>query len=123
MIYSVNDLILKMQKREKMPTLTNFTTVMVIAFGVLSWLLQNLWLNLPGLLILILFFLKSPILQTLNRLWFQFGVILAWLISPVMLTVLYFFIITPFALITRPFRTQKKSWIEHSEAVNMRTPF
>ncbi len=48
-------------------------------------------------------FLRPDVLQPLNRLWTQFGLLLNKIISPVILAVLFFLVVTPTGLLMRLF--------------------
>ncbi len=48
-------------------------------------------------------FFAPQLLTTLNRLWYALGILLGKVISPIVLGVMFFLIITPIALITRLF--------------------
>lgn len=56
----------------------------------------------------ILFFLisivKSSLLHPLNKLWMRFGILLGSIISPIVLGLIFFGLITPYGLIMRLFR-------------------
>ena len=84
----------------------------------------RIWAIITAIIFLILGFLNSPILTPLNRIWFKFGIILGNFISPVVMGVIFFVVVTPTALLMRIFgknllglkRNNKTSyWIERSE--------
>tara|TARA_E500000178_G_C16817846_1_gene660052 strand:+ start:311 stop:709 length:399 start_codon:yes stop_codon:yes gene_type:complete len=52
---------------------------------------------------LVLGLLNSKILFPLNKIWFKFGIILGNLISPLIMSVIFFVIITPIGLLMRMF--------------------
>ena len=79
---------------------------------------------IPAIIFLILGFLNSPILTPLNKIWFKFGILLGNFISPVVMGIVFFVVVTPTALLMRIFgknllglkRNNKTSyWIERSE--------
>ena len=47
--------------------------------------------------------LAPQILFSLNRLWFRLGLLLGKIVSPIILGVIFFFLITPISLLTRVF--------------------
>ena len=61
----------------------------------------RLWSLSISLLFLILGLMNSKILSPLNRLWFKFGIILGKIISPIVMGVIFFLIVTPIGLIMR----------------------
>ena len=52
---------------------------------------------------LILGLLNSKLLNPLNKLWFKFGILLGNLISPIIMGLVYFFVITPIAMLLKIF--------------------
>ena len=63
----------------------------------------NIYLIIIALCFLILGVLNSKILTPLNNLWIQLGELLGKLIAPVVMALIYFFILTPVSLIVRVF--------------------
>ena len=64
----------------------------------------RLWSLLLSLIFLILGLLNSKILFPFNKLWFRFGIILGKVVSPIIMGVIFFFVVTPIGLIMRLFR-------------------
>ena len=58
---------------------------------------------LSALILLIITFLRSELLLPLNKTWLKFGIFLGKIISPIVLGLIFFFLITPVGLITRAF--------------------
>ena len=56
---------------------------------------------LLGLIFLILGILNSRLLSPLNKLWFKFGILLGQVISPVIMGIIFFLVVTPIALIMK----------------------
>ena len=84
----------------------------------------RIWAIIPAIIFLILGYLNSPFLTPLNKIWFKFGILLGNFISPVVMGVVFFLVVTPTALLMRIFgknllglkRNNKTSyWIERSE--------
>ena len=59
------------------------------------------WALIISLIFLILGLLKSNILTPLNKLWFKFGRLLGIFISPIIMGIIYFFVVTPTSLILK----------------------
>ena len=68
--------------------------------------------------------LNSNILSPLNRIWFKFGIILGRIVSPIVMGLVFFLVVTPTSLILRLFKKDnlnlKKNdnrtyWIDKSE--------
>ena len=77
--------------------------------------------------------LNSNILSPLNRIWFKFGIILGRIVSPIVMGLVFFLVVTPTSLILRLFKKDnlnlKKNdnttyWIEKSDKKsNMKNQF
>jgi hypothetical protein len=108
----------------------NFGIVFSIVFLIISIfpLLNNgdvrIWSAIVSIVFLFLGLFNSPILTPLNILWFKFGILLGNLISPIVMGIVFFVVVTPTALLMRIFgknllglkRNNKTSyWIERSE--------
>ena len=81
----------------------------------------RIWSGIISFIFLILGLLNSSILTPLNKIWFKFGIILGKIISPVIMAIIFFLVVTPTGLIMRILRkdilnlkyNQNKSyWIE-----------
>ena len=95
---------------EKISSNKSFGIVFFIFFLLVSlWPLINnnpirVWSLIVALIFLILGLLNSRFLNPLNRLWFKFGELLGRIISPIVMGVIYFFVVTPIGLFLRLFR-------------------
>ena len=56
-----------------------------------------------SLIFLVLGLLNSKILTPLNKLWFKFGIFLSKIISPLIMGIIFFLVVTPIGLIMRIF--------------------
>ena len=63
----------------------------------------RIWSVIIALVFLILGLLNSPVLSPLNKLWFKFGIMLGNLISPVVMAIIFFMVVTPTSLLVRLF--------------------
>ena len=114
----------------KMGSNKSFGLVFFVFFFIISLYLLfkdnniRIWAIIPAIIFLILGFLNSPILTPLNKIWFKFGILLGNFISPVVMGIVFFVVVTPTALLMRIFgknllglkRNNKTSyWIERSE--------
>ena len=59
------------------------------------------WALIISLIFLILGLLKSNILTPLNKLWFKFGILLGRIISPLIMGMIFFFVVTPIGFLMR----------------------
>ena len=81
----------------------------------------RLWSLITSIVFLTLGLLNSKFLNPFNKLWFKFGIILGKIISPLIMGIIFFLVVTPIGLIMRLLRkdilslkyNQNKSyWIE-----------
>ena len=81
----------------------------------------RVWSLIVSLIFLVLGLLNSKILNPLNQIWFKFGVFLGKIISPFIMAIIFFFVVTPIGLIMRTlgkdilnlrYNTKKTYWIE-----------
>jgi len=68
--------------------------------------------------------LNSKILYPLNKIWFKFGILLGKIISPFVMGIIFFFVVTPIGLLMKvfnkdllnlKFNKNKSYWIEKNE--------
>ena len=83
----------------------------------------RIWSLIISLIFLILGLLNSKILNPFNKLWFKFGMILGRIISPIIMSIIFFLVVTPIALIMKllkkdllnlKFNKTNTYWIEKS---------
>lgn len=85
----------------------SFGIVFFIVFFIVSLLplLNNgeirIWSLIIGLIFLILGLLKSNLLTPLNKIWFKFGIFLGKIVSPFVMGVIFFCVVTPIGLLMR----------------------
>lgn len=99
-----------MQTKIKLPTNRNFGIVFSIVFLIIAlWplLKQNdlrLWsLSISGIFF-VLGLLNSKLLAPLNKIWFKFGMLLGSFIAPIVMGIVFFFVVTPTGLIMKLLR-------------------
>ena len=82
-----------------------------------------IWSLIISIIFLILGLTNSKILTPLNKLWFKFGIFLGKIVSPLVMGVIFFFVVTPIGLIMRvlgkdllnlKYNLNKSYWIEKS---------
>ena len=59
------------------------------------------WSIIVSLIFLILGLINSKILSPLNKIWFKFGIYLGKIISPIIMGIIFFLVVTPIGLIMR----------------------
>jgi|TARA_B100001057_G_scaffold475141_1_gene541615 hypothetical protein len=80
----------------------------VIFLGLGLWPLTkdnnpNIYLIIISIIFLILGLLNSKLLSPLNSFWIKFGELLGKIIAPIVMAIIYFFILTPISLAVRVF--------------------
>tara|TARA_B000000609_G_C23933606_1_gene219887 strand:- start:18 stop:401 length:384 start_codon:yes stop_codon:yes gene_type:complete len=81
----------------------------------------RLWSLIISFIFFILGILNSKILTPLNKLWFKFGIFLGKIVSPIIMGIIFFFVVTPTGVLMRIFgkdilnlkyNNNKSYWIE-----------
>ena len=84
----------------------------------------RVWSVIISLIFLVLGLLNSKILNPLNKLWFKFGIFLGKVISPIVMGLIFFFVVTPIGLLMRllnkdllnlKFNSNNSYWIEKND--------
>ena len=93
----------------------------------------RLWSLIISIVFLFLGLVNSKILNPLNKLWFKFGIFLGKIISPLVMGIIFFLVVTPIGLIMRllnkdllnlKFNNNNTYWIEKTEPKsNMKNQF
>jgi len=99
-----------------------FLVFMLIAFyPIVNQGELRVWSIFISLFFLILGIINSTILTPLNKLWFKFGLLLGKVVSPLIMGIIFFLLVTPTGLIMRiigkdllnlKFNNKKSYWIE-----------
>ena len=96
-----------MQQNIKLPSNRNFGIVFAIVFLIISlWplLSQNeirFWSLIISIIFLSLGLINSKLLLPLNKIWFKFGIFLGNFIAPIVMGIIYFFVVTPTGLLMK----------------------
>ena len=108
----------------------SFGIVFFIVFFIIALfpLINNseirVWAVIISLIFLILGLINSKILTPLNKVWFKFGIFLGKIISPLIMGIIFFLVVTPIGLLMKmlkkdllnlKFNKHKSYWIEKSE--------
>ena len=85
----------------------------------------RIWSLILSVIFLILGLMNSSILTPLNKIWFRFGIFLGNFIAPVVMGIIFFFVVTPIGLIMRLLgrdliklkkNNENSYWIEKKDA-------
>ena len=63
----------------------------------------RIWSLIISIIFLILGLFNSKILAPLNKIWFKFGILLGRIVSPLIMGIIFFLVVTPIGLIMRAF--------------------
>ena len=81
----------------------------------------RVWSLIISLIFLVLGLFNSKILTPLNKLWFKFGIFLGKIISPIIMGIIFFLVVTPIGILMRllgkdlinlKYNNNKSYWIE-----------
>ncbi len=119
-----------MKQNVKLPTNKNFGIVFGIVFLIIGlWPLfyENeirIWSIIISIIFIGLGFLNSKILTPLNKLWMKFGLILGSIVSPIIMGVIFFLVVTPIGifmkilgkdLLNLKFNNNRTYWMKKSD--------
>ncbi len=96
-----------MNSKIKISSNRNFGIVFFAVFLIIAfWPLLNhneirYWSLIISLVFFILGIINSKLLTPLNKIWFKFGILLGNIISPIVLALIFFLIVTPTAIIMK----------------------
>ena len=98
--------------------------LLVAAYPLLNQGSIRVWSILISLIFLFLGLLNSRILTPLNKIWFRFGIFLGKIVSPFLMGVIFFLVVTPIGLLMRmlkkdllnlKFNNDSSYWVEKTE--------
>ena len=84
----------------------------------------RIWSLIISIIFLILGLLNSKILSPLNKIWFKFGILLGKIVSPLVMGLIFFVVVTPIGILMRimnkdllnlKFNKKSTYWIEKNE--------
>ena len=127
------------QNKIKIGSNRSFGIVFFVVFLIISiWPLLDekelrYWSLIVSIIFLILGILKSNILTPLNKVWFKFGILLGHIISPIIMALIFFLVVTPISFIMRIFgkdilnlkkNNNSSYWVKKDkQSVSMRKQF
>tara|TARA_B100000401_G_C52402537_1_gene529562 strand:+ start:139 stop:525 length:387 start_codon:yes stop_codon:yes gene_type:complete len=98
-----------MDKKVNLPSNKNFGIVFFIVFllvalyPLINYQEIRTWSILVSIIFLFLGLINSVILTPLNKLWFIFGIFLGKIVSPFIMGIIFFLVVTPIGLLMRLF--------------------
>ena len=116
-----------MDKNIKISSNKSFGIVFFIVFLIVSiYPIFNsgdlkVWSLIISIIFLILGLLNSSILSPLNKLWFRFGILLGSIVSPIVMAIVFFGVVTPTSIVMKIFKknllglkknNKKTYWVE-----------
>ena len=84
----------------------------------------RIWSAVLSIIFLILGLMNSSILYPLNKIWFKFGILLGKFVSPIVLGIIFFFVVTPIGILMKILgkdllnlksNNEKSYWIKRSK--------
>ena len=96
-----------MSQNVKLPSNKNFGIVFFVVFLLISlWPLLGkseirYWPLMIAIIFLVLGLANSSLLNPFNKLWYKFGIFLGKIISPIIMGIIFFSVVTPIGLIMR----------------------
>jgi len=118
-----------MNIKKNLPSNRSFGIVFFFLFLIISlYPLTNgteikKWPLIISLIFLILGLINSQILNPLNKLWFKFGIFLGKIISPLIMGIIFFLVVTPIGLLMRmlgkdilslKYNNNQSYWVENN---------
>ena len=94
-------------KNIKISSNRNFGLVFFVVFLIVAlWPLKyeedfRLWSLTLSIIFFILGIINSKLLTPLNKLWFKFGILLGSIVSPIVMGIVFFLVVTPTSIIMR----------------------
>ena len=102
-----------------------FIVFLIISlYPILNYGEIRVWALIISSIFLILGLVNSKLLSPLNNLWFRFGIFLGKIISPIIMGIIFYLVVTPIGLIMRilgkdllklKFNKEKSYWIEKND--------
>jgi len=83
----------------------------------------RLWSLIISIIFLVLGVANSKLLTPINKIWFKFGLLLGKIVSPIIMGIIYFFVVTPIAILMKllkkdilnlKYNNKDTYWIEKS---------
>ena len=98
---------MKAESKIKISSNRSFGLVFFVVFLIVAlWPLKSgedirIWSLTLSIIFFILGILNSKLLTPLNKLWFKFGILLGSIVSPIVMGIVFFLVVTPTSIIMR----------------------
>ena len=111
-----------------------FIVFLIIAFyPIINGETARIWSIIISLIFLLLGLINSKLLTPLNKVWFKFGLFIGKIISPLIMGIIFFLVVTPISILLKifgkdvlnlKFNNNKTYWIEkNGPKSNMKKQF
>lgn len=121
-----------MNNTTKIPSVKNFGITFTVVFILLGIFLNYLFFIISSILLLITY-LKPSYLKTPNILWFKFGIMISKVVSPIIMGIIFFGVVTPIGFVMKYIffknllSLKKKDlnthWVKKDEKINFEDQF
>ena len=101
--------------------------ILIALWPLLSGETIKVWALVLSIIFLVITFLKRDLLKPLNKIWIKFGELLGKIIAPIVMALIFFFILTPISIIIRLFgkdllklkiSKENSYWIKREKNIN-----
>ena len=116
----------------KIPSVKNFGITFAVVF-ILLGIFFNYFFFIISLILLLITYLKPDYLKTPNILWFKFGIIISKVVSPIIMGIVFFGVVTPIGFIMKYIffknllglkkRDLNTYWVKKDEKINFEEQF
>ena len=116
----------------KIPSVKNFGITFTVVFILLGIFLNYFFFTI-SLILLLITYLKPGYLKTPNILWFKFGIMISKIVSPIIMGIIFFGVVTPIGFVMKYIffknllSLKKKDlnthWVKKDEKINFEDQF
>ena len=101
--------------------------ILIALWPLLSGETIKVWALVLSIIFLVITFLKRDLLKPLNKIWIKFGELLGKIIAPIVMALIFFFVLTPISILVRLFgkdllklkiSKENSYWIKREKNIN-----
>jgi len=101
--------------------------ILIALWPLLSGETIKVWALVLSIIFLAITFLKRDLLKPLNKIWIKFGELLGKIIAPIVMALIFFFVLTPISILVRLFgkdllklkiSKENSYWIKREKNIN-----